>query len=131
MVSRPSGGGLAVEFNVGATAFTLHTFRTRIGTITRETGLNALIARLLGCGRARGGRGALSPGITGGGQRFFAGVAFVNVSREQITSSKLISTKLAFVRPVAGVGTHMAGDMLGTGESGLANGTFVVSSHCC
>jgi hypothetical protein len=47
-----------------------------------------LIACLLGGGRARGGRGTLSPGTTGAGQRLLAGVAFVNMSREQITELK-------------------------------------------
>lgn len=47
-----------------------------------------MIACLLGGGRTRRGRGPLSPGTTGAGQRLFVGVALVNMSREQITELK-------------------------------------------
>jgi len=61
---------------------------TGIGTVTGKTGLDALIACLLGGGRTRGRCGTLPPGTTGAGQRLFAGVTFVNVSRKQITELK-------------------------------------------
>lgn len=57
-------------------------------------------------------------------------MALVDVSGEQITSCKLIAAMDAFVRTVAGVGTHVASDMLATSKRRAANGAFVISSHC-
>lgn len=92
----------------------------RVGTVTWETGLDTLIASLLGGGRARCGGRALSAIARGCvGKRFFAGVAFVDMACEEVAgvavkgrnkqvetgvpSCELISTVLAFVWTIARV----------------------------
>lgn len=89
-----------------------------VATVTRETGLDTLVASLLGGGRAGCSGRALSATARGGvGRRFFVGVTFVNMASEKVArvavkrlneqvesgvpSCKLISTVLAFVRTIA------------------------------
>lgn len=83
---------------------------------------------------AHRGLAALSAGISRTLRRIwvflFVCMALVDVSGEQITSCKLIAAMDAFVRTVAGVGTHVASDMLATSKRRAANGAFVISSHC-
>jgi len=121
-------GGLPVKFDIGAPGLALDAFCARIGPITRKTGLDALIASLFGggCPRSRGGAPATG---TGGGKRLFVCVALVAMAGKQIASSKLITAVQTLVGAVAGVGSHVAGNMLGPGEGGLADGTSVVAAH--
>ncbi|KAF8186619.1 hypothetical protein BJ912DRAFT_970925 [Pholiota molesta] len=58
-------------------------------------------------------------------------MAFVYVARKQVTPRELIAAILAFVRAVARVGAHVAGDVLGARERRLADGALVVAAHRC
>lgn len=92
----------------------------RVGTVTWKTGLDTLVAGLLGGGGAGCSGRALSATAGGGvGKRFFVDVAFVDMASEKVAriavkrfngrvetgvpSCKLISTVLAFVWTIARV----------------------------
>jgi hypothetical protein len=57
---------------------------TRIGPITRQSRLDTLITGLLRGGGPAGRRGALPAGGSRRNERFLIGMAFVDVSREEI-----------------------------------------------
>ena len=109
------------------TYLALHALRAGVATIAGKAVLDALVAGLLGCRCAGGCSGALAPVVRRGRRwRLFGRVAFVYVTREQVTevhgvdvitiglgketgarrclpSCKLVTAVLAFVGSVARV----------------------------
>jgi hypothetical protein len=58
---------------------------TRIGAITWQSGLDALVTGLLRGRRSAGGRSAFATRRSRGNERLFVWMAFVDVSREEVT----------------------------------------------
>jgi hypothetical protein len=64
------------------------TLTTRIGPITRQSRLDTLVTGLFRGGGPAGRRGALAARRSGRNKRFLVGMAFVNMSREEIAGKK-------------------------------------------